>query len=708
MKFHSEVDFNQKMFKCPCCGQLTRLPKAYEGITPQNKPAELHANYTTLTYTLPLPPGPPPVYLFCIDTCMEEEELNALKTTLLSALDFLPSNAIVGLITFGTTIQVYELSFTECTKVVVFSGETSPSIQKFMTMLNLKSKSGVPVTNVAGQQTFIADPASTARYLLPLANCEGSLTSVLYELQPDPWPVHPSCRSRRATGAALNIATSLLEVAYPGYGGHIITFFSGPGTIGPGQIAGLPLKETIRLHRDIREGKASYLKNSTEFYNRLTQRLVANGHCIDFFIGALDQVGLLEMKACVENTGGSCAFTDTFTNDEFQKSLEYFFKEKGKSKQNLAQNANPATTCHSYGLNGTIEVKTSRDVALCGAIGPVTSLNNKTATNVCERTIGWGGTNTWKINSLDPNTTIGFYFDVTNQVGVPAAPMRVFQFITQYQYESKTFLRVTTRALKTLSTENKIIAQTFDQEAATVLMARQAVFKADTTYLVDVLNWIDRSLIRFVATYGIYNPGDPNSLQLQPTMTLFPQFLYNFRKSRFLKVFNSSPDETSYARLYLNRETTTNCLIMIQPALREHSLTAPARPVMLDAKSVKKDNVLILDTFFQLVIHNGDTIAKWREAGYQNDPKYKTFSEILKKPKEEGLKMIENRFPYPLFIECDEGSSQARYLSSRVNPSTSKDLDPTAYRVLTDDVAYETFVSALRGLVVNFNQNEKK
>ena len=45
------------------------------------------------------------------------------------------------------------------------------------------------------------------------------------------------------------------------------------------------------------------------------------------------------------------------------------------------------------------------------------------------------------------------------------------------------------------------IAAGFDQEASAVLMARIAVFRAETDDGPDVLRWLDRMLIRLVCIY---------------------------------------------------------------------------------------------------------------------------------------------------------------------------------------------------------------
>ena len=48
------------------------------------------------------------------------------------------------------------------------------------------------------------------------------------------------------------------------------------------------------------------------------------------------------------------------------------------------------------------------------------------------------------------------------------------------------------------------VAAGFDQEAAAVLMARLAVFKASVDDGPDVLRWLDRMLIRLVTCHASY------------------------------------------------------------------------------------------------------------------------------------------------------------------------------------------------------------
>ena len=118
---------------------------------------------------------------------------------------------------------------------------------------------------------------------------------------------------------------------------------------------------------------------------------------------------------------------------------------------------------------------------------------------------------------------------------------------------------------------------------------------------------------------------------------------------------------------------------MIQPALISYSFSAPPQPVLLDATSVRPDVMLLLDTFFTLVVFHGQTIAAWRDAGYQHQPDHANFKQLLEQPLQDAEDIIDgrsamrllevDRFPVPRYILCDEGKSQSRFLMAKVNPS---------------------------------------
>jgi protein transport protein SEC23 len=75
---------------------------------------------------------------------------------------------------------------------------------------------------------------------------------------------------------------------------------------------------------------------------------------------------------------------------------------------------------------------------------------------------------------------------------------------------------------------------------------------------------------------------------------------------------------------------------MIQPTLMSYGLEAAPEPVLLDSISIRPEAVLLLDTFFHILIFHGETIANWRKAGYHEQPGYDNLVKLLEDPQEDA------------------------------------------------------------------------
>ena len=128
---YCQVDFRTKLWACPFCLTRNHFPPHYaENISETNLPAELIPQFTTVEYELhSTAPTGPPVFLFVVDTCMDEDEMDELKDSLQQTLNLIPENSYVGLITFGTHTMVHELGFTDCPKSYAFRGSKEYTTQ---------------------------------------------------------------------------------------------------------------------------------------------------------------------------------------------------------------------------------------------------------------------------------------------------------------------------------------------------------------------------------------------------------------------------------------------------------------------------------------------------------------------------------------------------------------------------------------------------
>ncbi|TKW10763.1 hypothetical protein SEVIR_6G188300v4 [Setaria viridis] len=641
----SVVDFVAKIWVCPFCFQRNHFPQHYYTISENNLPAELFPQFTTVEYASTAETGPvvPPVFLFVVDTCMIEEEIGYLKSALAQAIELLPDQSLVGFITFGTYVQVHELGFGLLPKSYVFKGTKEVTKEQILDQMSFFAGKTKPTTGVIAGARDGLSTGSIARFLLPASECEFVLNSVIEELQRDPWPVPADKRSSRCTGVALSVAASLLGVCVPGSGARIMAFVGGPSTEGPGSIVSKSLSEPIRSHKDLNKGSAPLYNKAVKFYEDISKQLVNQGHVLDLFACALDQVGVAEMKVAVERTGGIVVLAESFGHSVFKDSLRRIFQSSDNDLD--------------LSFNGIFEINCSKDVKIQGIIGPCTSLEKKSPLS-SDTIVGQGNTSAWKMCGLDRKTSLCLIFDIakkdgSDSIGQSANDQFYFQFLTYYQHhEGQMRLRATTLSRKWVAGSGGVqeLIAGFDQEAAAAVMARLVSFKMEA------------------------------------------------------EVSNNSPDETAYFTMMLNRENVANAVVMIQPSLISYSFQSGPEPVLLDVTAIAADRILLLDSYFTVVIFHGVTIAQWRKAGYQDQEGHEAFAQLLQAPKEEADAVIKERFPVPRLVVCDQYGSQARFLLAKLNPSVTYNSDnpppPGGDVLFTDDVSFQVFMDHLQRLAV--------
>ena len=514
----------------------------------------------------------------------------------------------------------------------------------------------------------------------------------------DPFQAPRGHRQARCTGTAIAITQALLQMSCPTSPAHTMVFVTGPCTVGPGSIVPTSLEESIRSHQDLEKGIAKMFKPAEKHFSQIGADMVESGHVVDVFACALEQVGLAEMCPMIERSGGLMVLTESYHHHVFKDSL--------RRQLETGRLHGPAQ----------MQVWTSKEIKVTGAIGPCASLHQKGGSgsggpggynNVSDSIVGEGGTNVWKLNTLDHRSTMMFLFEVCPSqpdMSLEGQPFFV-QFATQYTHNSgEKRVRVVTAARRWVSTSAAPeIVSGFDQEAAACSVARIATWKMRDEEPFEVIRWVDRMLIRLAAKYADYVKEDPSSFRMNEAMTMYPQFMYHLRRSQFLQVFNNSPDETAFFQMILNREAVTPMVVMIQPTLTSFSFNGPPQPVLLDVASMTPDSILLLDAYFIVTVHYGSTIAQWRDAKYQDLPEHAAFKDLLVAPLDEAKQLLLDRMPAPKLLECDQATSQARFLLAKLNPSSthsSSGFGQSGEIIFTDDVSLQVFLEHLSKLAV--------
>ena len=659
----NKIDYRNRTWLCVFCSSRSGLPSTGSDLVPNADSTD------TFVTDYQLKPGSAVhsqgiIHLFVIDICVPtEDELAALKENLFQSITLLPSNARVGLISFGAVIELHEMSPMEAhSRSYAFRGSTEYSSANVREILGVN--------------------AIAERFLAPIADAEFLLSQCIDRLEGDVWPEIRSQRPIRCTGSALSLAAGLLDICYPKQPARILAFLSGVCSEGPGKAVGLSKEELIRGHMDIRRGSnaGKYWLDSTEFFSTLMQKMVLNSHVLDVCSACIDQTGIAEMRKCIECTGGYLLMVDTWRKSSFPQSLQ-----------------NMLAHVESHAYNVSIEIKTSVDWKIMGAIGPFTGVF-KNSSSISTTEMGLGKTCQWVSSRMDTETAIACYFELLDST----LEYRFLQVLVKYTDSTgdvrlrTVSVRHPTRKLSNHST----MGEHFDQEAAAVLVARHCSFLCESQPPDHVRRWLDTTLIKFVHRYADFTQRDAESLKLRPSLSYFPIFMYHLRRSPFLMTFNSSPDETANYRLQLYRCTVYHSILMIHPTLISYTINAPPKPIPLDEQYIEDRSILVLDTFFDVLVYYGPIIQSWRDAGFET--KNSDFRAYCAMPLQKASAIIRRRQPCPQILECTKGDPACRVLFHKLN-STNPGLESgDVSSVATDDISLQTFTKHLKQKVVNF------
>ncbi|KAI5180886.1 protein transport protein SEC23 [Nematocida sp. AWRm80] len=664
---YCSVDFGTKHWKCLFCGRMNLLPPQYRNITPDSLPYELFNEHSTLFYRIPRPDlaGRGRTYLFVIDACSFDLERHLmLKKGLIKTLENIPEDCFIGVIRYSSNIEVFSLENEGVNKMHVFP-VVNYSLATLQKAVRVENKLGSPLSIFVKRKR----------------ECQEYVKQIFKTLSPNTFPVPVFERPKRSTGSALELASSIIQGVCAEGSGHLLLFTHGPCTYGPGSIAPHSLKDPLRNRS---KGIAKlFLKES--LYDRLSVQMGKKRHVIDIIAMGIDDFGFAEMRSLTEKTGGIVVFARDFSEEIYYESIDRMFKrhqtEEDLPDQPMKRVFDVRTT-----------VKVSRGYVARSAIGPGISQNDDKKTPFI-----------WRQGSVFDRTTIGIVFEHLEDQ-TPGAPLYI-QIRTEFTDSNETvYNRITTIARSFINAMDlSQVIGGFDQEAACVFKAKELSVNADNGDGVDVIRQADRCLIRFMQKFCMFDKDIPSSIKVPQMMSFFPEFMFFLRRLPALHTDGLSLDEVAYQRTILLSEDSSSTMCIIRPSLTAFHYTGERTPVELDSRSLKPDVCLLLDTFHDVLIWNGENIDAWLKSGIEDNPDYWYFKEMRATIHKEAAALRANRLPVPKFTECNQYSSQERILLCKVNPSSSvaNSNIGEGQTIVTEDIDFSRFYEYLIRLVVS-------
>ncbi|GMM36278.1 hypothetical protein DASC09_036030 [Saccharomycopsis crataegensis] len=641
------------------------------------------------------------VYMYMIDLLTEKDELSSLKSSILESVSALPANSVVIVITYDSkTIRIHD------------SDTGIPHAFDIESPIDVKN-----MRNNLFSGSY--DRFRINKYLynlndsVQLTNLQSSLNNLSTTNIEKP----KGQRHTRITGTALQIAMELVKVMkleiLPilanklSFIVNVLVFISGPCTTGAGKIISPSLKSNFRNHNVIVESfsELNQLNYAVKFYSDLiyanvgllygldSEHRAFNKNCnisikFDIFSANYDETGLFEMQNLCNLTGGRLILSDSFDTNIFKQN---FLKVFPGSQNRL-------------NYNGRLDILTSCNLKINGAIGPLVSLKNHSQ-YASDLRIGESLTNSWLINSFqDTNFTV--FFQQEDFIGKKRLKNDFYyvQFKLRYKNRDENFLKIITVEKKNGHTPAEL-AEGFDQVAYLGILAKKVVYDNLFNLKYDDLNEdLDLMFKNLIVEFGRVLIEEPTSvwsnekfhnfitenslIELNSKFNLIPEFFYYLKKSYIVRKFNITPDETSfYNNILLQSNAKVTRLIVNSSlynvsvhgfpnivssdtnfdiaALKYEQIFLTPIPLDADALSISNNNIFIFDDFFHILIHYGSSISYYRDI---------FIKEINPKLRDKDLSSID--------LDVDIKQPLLEFKAQSENQST---LNPIAYLIDTVD-----------------------
>ncbi|KAL2610183.1 hypothetical protein R1flu_028756 [Riccia fluitans] len=543
--------------------------------------------------------------IILIDECLDEAHLQHLQSSLHSFLDSLSQTSRIGLITYGKTVSVYDLSEMGMAAADVLPGD-SPS-QELLKML------------IYGTGVYIAPTHAC----LPIAQ---NIVSSLRPYRGD----FPEVARDRCLGTAVEVALTLIQgpaaetprstVRRLGGSSRIIACVGGPCTFGEGS---LPYSDSHPNYAYLEKKAVKQMDHLGHVARRLDT-------AVDLLCAGTCPVRIRALQPLVKSSGGVLILHDDFG--------ETF----GVNMQRAVRRAT--------GFRGVLEVRCSKEVAVTRIIGP--GEESDLDFSEFDKNIGTAV----QLLSVENCQGLALNIELTENI---KGDFAYFQFAARYTntYHIQVTRVITVRLPVTSSPSTYL--QSLDDEVAAVLIAKKTVLLAEkSSDLVDVRASIDERVKDITFKFGKQMPK-AKVWRFPKELPRLPELLFHLRRGPLLGNIVGHEDERGVYRSIFLQASFELALRMIAPRLLMHREGGTFEELPAYDLAMQSDTSLVMDHGTDLFVWTGLDVAASEAQSAASSAACRTLANEL----------TESRFPSPRLLAFKEASSQSRYLKSRLIPA---------------------------------------
>ncbi|MCO5586110.1 hypothetical protein L7F22_040049 [Adiantum nelumboides] len=627
---YSSIAPSTGQWKCPFCDKMNSSSGTYRAASKEdleNWP-ELVTSVVDYVEVNTSRPGFVPVsetilaapLMVLIDENLDDAHLQHLQSSLHGLLDSLPLSTRIGLITYGRTVSVYDFSQTSVAAADVFPGSSLPNQELQKTLLY-----------------------GTGVYLAPLHVCIAAAHSIVSSLRPYRGDLVEEARYR-CMGTAVDIALSLIQgpsvemprsmVKKSGGCSRVLVCAGGPNTLGQGSVP----------HSQSHPSYMYLEKKAIKQMELLGQEARRQDAVVDILCAGACPVRVPVIQPLATASGGVFILHDDF-GESFGLNLQRAAKR-------------------TSGFRGIFEARFSDCFNATHVIGP-----GKAATSSAHETARNDKSVCMEVPTFEECQSFVMSFDLNKDI---KGDNVYFQFVAQYTNPNlMNVTRVVTVRLATTDSLSSYL-RSIDDEVAAVLIGKRTVAYAKTASdALDMHASTDERTKQIAIKLG--KQLNKSKLRYFPSeLPKLGEILFHLRRGPLLGNIVGHEDERVVLRNLFLQASFDLSLRMLSPRVLMHREGGTFEELPAYDLAMQSNAAIVLD--------HGTDIFIWMGSDLSADETHSAAALAACRTLVEEL--TEQRFPAPrvltfkvrslpftmLFLHI-EGTSQARYLQSRLIPA---------------------------------------